>query len=180
MDPMVKHSFMLQLWRFQQSQALLGLLLWSLLLTVTSFDVLKPVLLGFLNRQFGIPPDAPGAVFISLLIIFVAIVSSLFIFGYIYDNYLRLWREQSDVAIDRNPYTRERLTAKEILTWRNMFLPALRSAAASRGSDGPSSANDPDVESHIAFMENWIQRSLEDSRTRRAVEETREWVEPKV
>lgn len=178
---MVRHTFMLQLWRFQQSQALLGLLLWSILLTVTSFDILKPVLLGFLDAQVGIPADAPGAVFVSLLIIFVVVVSSLFAFGVVYDKYLGLWREQTDVLVARNPYTKERLTAKEILTWRHMFLPALRSAAASAGRNpSPSdSATDPAVEAHIAFMENWIRRSMEDSRIRLAVEDASRWIEPK-
>lgn len=165
---------MLQLWRFQQSQAILGLVLWASLLTLTAYPILAGPIFGFLG-SFGIAADTRGAVALALGIIFVSIAAALFLFGLVYDKVFRLWREQTDVLVDRNPYTRERLTAKEILTWRHMFLPALQASSA-RNPDRP---NNPDLVSHIAFMEDWIARSLDDPRTRRAVEETQEWIEPK-
>lgn len=176
---MVKHAFMTALWRFQQSQAILGLVLWGLLLTITSFPLISPRLYDFLANVFGITADRPGAVLLGLAILFTLIVSALFAFGLIYDKYWRLWREQSDVAVDRNPYTRDRLTAKEILTWRHMFLPVLRAASSSRTGNGPNLGEDQKVQEHIDFMEDWIAQSLENPRTRRAVEETRDSIEPK-
>ena len=177
---MVKHGFMLALWRFQQSQAILGLVLWGILLTTSSFYIVWPLLSDYFVRWFGIQPNDPGAVLLGLAVLFALIMSTLFAFGFIYDKYLRLWREQSDVAIDRNPYTKERLTTKEILTWRHMFLPALRAASSSKAGSNPNSGEDREAQDHIAFMEHWIAESLEDPRIRRAVHETEAAIERKV
>jgi len=176
---MVKHAFMLTLWRFQQTQAILGLVLWGILLTTTSFPIVWPLMSNYLESWFGIQASEPGAVLFGLTILFAFIVSVLFVFGLIYDKYLRLWREQADVAIDRNPYTRERLTAKEILTWRHMFLPALRAVSSAKGANAPNPGNEGPEKEHIEFMEQWIAESLENPRIRRAVEETETQIQPR-
>jgi len=176
---MVKHAFMLVLWRFQASQAILGLVLWGILLTLSAFPIVWPRLSEFFVNVFGIQPNDPGAVFLGLALLFGLIMSALFVLGVVYDKYLRLWREQWDVAIDRNPYAKERLTAKEILTWKHMFLPVLRAASFAGTGNSPNPGEDHEVREHIDFMEKWIAESLENPRTRRAVEETRDRIEPK-
>ncbi|HEY5605780.1 MAG TPA: hypothetical protein VIL45_04565 [Thermoplasmata archaeon] len=164
---MVKRYVMLQLWRVQQSYVLLSLLLWGLVITFTAYPVVGSVWLGFLEDRFGISPSTPGIVAATLVLIFLSAFGFLFTLGVIYDKYLRLWREQLDVAYERNPYTREKLMVKEILLWRHMFLPALRRVAA----------EDPEIQREIEFMKKWIEKSESmDGNIRRAVGETEEWV----
>ncbi len=165
---MVKRFVMLQLWRIQQSYTLFSLLLWGILITLTALPVIGPVFLRFLEDRFGIPASAPGAVALTLILIFASVYLFLYILGVIYDKYLRLWREQLDVAYERNPYTREKLMVKEILLWRHMFLPALRAAVKSN----------PEVQREIDFMEKWIKKSEStDGNIQRAVGEAERWIE---
>jgi hypothetical protein len=159
----VKRYVMLQLWRVQQSYTLLSLFLWGILITLSGFPVIGPVFLRVLEDRFGISPGAPGAVALTLAVIFFGVYLFLFGLGVIYDKYLRLWREQLDIAYERNPYTREKLMVKEILLWRHMFLPALRTAVK----------NNPEVQHEIDFMEKWIEKSESmDGNIQKAVKET--------
>ncbi len=159
---MAKRFLMTQLWRIQQSYALLSLFLWAAVISLTATAYILP----FEQRQLGIDPGTPGVIAATLLLLFLAVFGGLFLFGVAYDRYLRLWRDQLDVAYDRNPYAREKLMVKEILMWRHMFLPTMR---------GRSS--DPETEKEIAFMEQWIQKSLaSDANIRRSVEEAERWI----
>ncbi len=164
---MVKRSFMVQLWRVQQSYTLLSLLIWGVLITFTAWPILSPVWQDILAR-FGVPLNTPGAVAAGLLVIFLGVYVVLYAFGVVYDKYLKLWREQLDVTYERNPYTREKLMVKEILMWRHMFLPVLRVAAPA----------DPDARREIEFVEKWIEKTMAaDAVIRMAVEETERAIE---
>lgn len=164
---MVKRYIMVQLWRVQQSYTLLSLLIWGVLITFTSWTVLKDVWADFLGR-FGISLSAPGAVAAGLIVIFLSVFIILYAFGVVYDKYLKLWREQLDVSYERNPYTREKLMVKEILMWRHMFLPVLRVAAP----------RDPDARREIEFVEKWIEKTVAaDAIIRKAVEDSERAIE---
>src|SRR2546426_1773836 len=113
---MVKHYLMVQLWRVQQSYSLLSLLIWGVLITFTSWTVLKDVWADFLGR-FGIQLSAPGAVAAGLLVIFLAVYAILFAFGVVYDKYLKLWRAQRHVSHERKPYHPGELMVEENLMW---------------------------------------------------------------
>ena len=163
---MVKRFVMTQLWRIQQSYTLLSLLLWGIVISLTAYPVIAPLWLPFLQDR-GIPASTPGVIALTLLLLFLAIYGVLFLFGVVYDKYLRLWREQLDVAVDRNPYAREKLTPKEILMWRYIYLPTLR----------VSGRQNPNTIKEIEFIEKWVERSVsEDGNIRRAVEEAERWI----
>jgi len=165
---MVKRYLMLQLWRVQQSMTLLSLILWAIVISLTALPIINPVWLRFLEDRFGIPPNAPGVVALTLVLIFLGVFAFLISVGLIYDKYLKLWREQLDVAYERNPYTREKLMVKEILLWRHMFLPSLRAEAK----------DSPEVQHEIEFMERWIEKSVSmDRNIQRAVKEAERWIE---
>ncbi|OGS60511.1 MAG: hypothetical protein A3K59_02155 [Euryarchaeota archaeon RBG_19FT_COMBO_69_17] len=164
---MVKRSFMVQLWRIQQSYILLALLIWGVLITFTAWPILSPVWQDILGR-FGVPLSAPGAVAVGLLVIFFGVYVVLYTFGVVYDKYLKLWREQLDVTYERNPYTREKLMVKEILMWRHMFLPVLKVAAPT----------DPAAKKEIEFVEKWIGTVLaSDAVIRKAVGDSERAIE---
>jgi hypothetical protein len=163
---MVKRFLMVQLWRIQQSYTLLSLLIWGVIITFTSWAVLEAIWADVLQR-FGISMSAPGAVASGLAVIFICVFTLLYAVGVIYDKYLRLWREQLDVSVEKNPYTQEKLMVKEILMWRHMFLPTLRAIAP----------EDPDAQREIEFMEDWIQKSIaSDGNIRKALDQAERWI----
>jgi hypothetical protein len=163
---MAKRFLMTQLWRIQQSYTLLSLFLWGIVIAFTAFPIVSPVWFPFLAR-FGIPATAPGVVALTLILLFFLIYGSVYAFGFVYDRYLRLWREQLDVAMEKNPYAREKLAPKEILMWRHIYLPTMK--AVGRGSR--------DYEEDISFVERWIETSLAgDGSIRASVEEAERWI----
>src|SRR5213594_1894530 len=163
---MVKRFVMTQLWRIQQSYTLLSLLLWGIVISLTAYPVIAPLWLPFLQDR-GIPASTPGVIALTLLLLFLAIYGVLFLFGVVYDKYLRLWREQLDVAVDRNPYAREKLSPKEILMWRYIYLPVMKVS----GRDNPNTAKE------IEFVEQWVEKSMTtDGNIRQAVEEAERWI----
>ena len=163
---MVKRFFMTQLWRIQQSYTLLSLILWGIVIAFTAFPIISPVWFPFLAR-FGISATTTGIVALTLILLFLLIYGSLYAFGFVYDRYLRLWREQLDVAVEKNPYANEKLSPKEIMMWRHLFLPALKANAS----------NDPNTRAEVEFVEKWVAKSLTgDSNIRQAVEEAERWI----
>ena len=161
---MAKRFFMTQLWRIQQSYTLLSLVLWGIVISLTAF----PFVYQFLVNQFRLEqPSTPGFVALTLIILFLAVFAGLFAFGVVYDKYLRLWREQLDVMVEKNPYAREKLSPKEIMMWRYIYIPILRA----RGRDDPQSRKE------IGFVERWVEISVAtDPNIRRAVEEAERWI----
>jgi hypothetical protein len=164
--PVAKRFLMTQLWRIQQSFTLLSLLLWGVVISLTAYPVISPVWLPFLQDRFGIPLP-PGLIALTLVLLFLAVFGGLFTIGIVYDKYLQLWREQLDVAVMRNPYAREKLSPKEILMLRHVYLPTLRST----GQDNPAAAE------AIGFIEAWVEKSIAaDGNIRRAVEQAEQWI----
>jgi len=159
---MAKRFLMTQLWRVQQSYTLLSLVLWGVVIALTA----NPIILPYLQRNLGVDPGGAGVVALSLVLVFVGVFAILFVFGVIYDKVLHLWRDQLDVTYDRNPYTREKLMVKEILMWRHMFLPAMRTST------------DPQTRKEIEFMEKWIEKSLAaDANIKKSVNDAERWID---
>src|SRR2546427_10075119 len=114
---MVKRYFMTQLWRIQQSYTLLSLILWGIVIAFTAFPIISPVWFPFLAR-FGISATTTGIVALTLILLFLLIYGSLYAFGFVYDRYLRLWREKLDAAAPKNPDAHEKVTPQESKQWR--------------------------------------------------------------
>tara|TARA_B110000116_G_C16781825_1_gene558777 strand:+ start:107 stop:658 length:552 start_codon:yes stop_codon:yes gene_type:complete len=95
---MMKKWFMRQYWRLQQSQTLISMVFWCTTLTLLiwpyvswRFDGGKETL-GIAMTYWGLGSIAAG-VLLSVLAI-----------GYIYDQFLALWKEQRTVDTERNPF----------------------------------------------------------------------------
>ena len=157
---MVKKGFMLQLWRMQQSQALISVFFWALTLAgVFYLNYFHPVFVSV-----GLPESA---IAIGTTILFILIVLAFLLMGFIYDRFLRLWREQTDVIVERNPYSRERLLPKEIVFWRRGTLALMKELAK----------KDSAIQKDIEFMEKWIAKSMADyEELKEAVASMEKWV----
>ncbi|MCK5548043.1 MAG: hypothetical protein KAI64_03450 [Thermoplasmata archaeon] len=153
----MKMRLMTYLWRLQQSQMIISMILWATLLTITSYEYVGWRLqqIFFNNIYFGF--------FVLFLIIFGIIV----LIGFAFDRVLRLWKEQQIVAAQRNPYVKERIWTRDIVLWRHMFLPMLK-----KYED-----EDPKVKEEMDFMEKWIEKCMKvDPNVRKEVEEVESWV----
>ncbi len=155
----VKHYFMTLIWRVQQSQSLIAPLFYAATLT----GVFWPIVGDYLRKR-GWPPSN---VALGLGVLFFSTLFLILLMGVIYDKVFKLWREQVDVGVERNPYMQEKLAPKEILLWKKMHLRTLEQVAQ----------QDPRALEDAEFMERWIQKSMEDPRIRAQVEALERWIE---
>lgn len=158
---MAKKGFMTLMYRVQQSQALVSPFFWAATLTGVFF----PILNTYLIRNGIVGQSQVG---LTLVILFAAIFSFILLMGVVYDTVFKLWKEQQIVAVRRNPYSREKLMAKEIVLWRRLHVRTLQAL----------NSGDPQVRRDMEFMERWIERSLEgDPILAGEVRELEAWVE---
>ena len=150
---MVKKSLMTFVWRVSQTGPLLSLFFWSIglagifwpIVGVTATGATGP-LWDFIVDVLGVPPDR--VTFVGLAILFLLFASFIIIVGILYDRVLKLWREQMDVVIERNPYADDKLYRKERMQWDQFYLPLAR--AVHRISP------DPELKEAIVRVEDWV------------------------
>jgi len=104
---------MLQVWRIQQVAQILTLIL----LGVTD----SLLLWGKVQWRGGILGDHFAGPVIFLLIIALAVWA----FAIVWDLGLRMWHDQAVVLVEKNPYTRERLSTKEMVQYSLIWIPIL-------------------------------------------------------
>ena len=150
---MVKKSLMTFVWRVSQTGPLLSLFFWSIGLAGIFWPIVGATATGatgplwdFLVDVLGVPPDR--VTFVGLAILFLLFASFIIIVGILYDRVLKLWREQMDVAIERNPYADDKLYRKERMQWDQFYLPLAR--AVHRISP------DPELKEAIVRVEDWV------------------------
>ncbi|HUW42818.1 MAG TPA: hypothetical protein VMW02_01130 [Thermoplasmata archaeon] len=136
----VKKWFMLQVWRLQQVAAILTLALLSLNLALQMYN--------FMDWREGVFSSPYYAVPILLLLITLVIWG----FAIFWDLRMKMWREQMAVAMERNPYAKEKLYAKEIANYAFMWLPILDNLGKT----------DPEAKAHADSLRTWVDKALKD------------------
>jgi hypothetical protein len=150
----IKKKLMELMWRMQQSQTIIGVLMWSLTLT----GIFYP----YLRDKFGLDP---GNVLLPMMLLFLFILGMVIFIGVIFDK-LRFWKEQNIVLAERNPYATYKFYPKEI-HWARLWL------LTAKQVQNPS----PEMQKEIAFFEKWMDRLVcEDPLYRREVEEVEAFV----
>jgi hypothetical protein len=148
---------MTYLWRLQQTQVIVSMLLWAVLLTLTSYQYV-----GWRLQQTFF-----NNIYLGFIFLFLIIFGLIVLVGFAFDSIFKLWKEQNIVSARRNPYAREKIYTKEIVLWRRLFLPILEKYKE----------DDPKVRENIDFMEKWIQKCLEDDpNIQKEVDEVESWV----
>jgi len=134
-----KKWFMLQVWRFQQiSQiATLALLAINLALQIFNFMTWRGSL--FSSPYTGVP-------FILLML-----VAAIWGFATIWDLRMKMWREQMAVAMERNPYAKEKMYSKELVVYAMLWLPLLDHM----GKD------DPKIREAADNLRTWLKRAAD-------------------
>ncbi len=89
---------MRQYWRLQQSQTLISMAFWCTTLTLLIWPYVSWRFVAD-EQTFGIPMTYWGLASIA-----VGVLISVLAIGYIYDQFLALWKEQRTVDTERNPF----------------------------------------------------------------------------
>jgi hypothetical protein len=150
----VKKKLMELMWRMQQSQTIIGVLMWSLTLA----GIFYPYIRDWLKLS-------PSMVLLPLLGLFLFILGCVVLIGIIFDK-LRFWKEQNIVLAERNPYASYKLYPKEI-HWSRLWL------VLAKQQPNPS----PEVKKEIEFFEKWMARLMSEDQCYRAeVEDIEKYV----
>jgi|SRR3989339_49867 len=110
----VKKWFMLQMWRVQQIAAILSLAMLAITDALLIYDKVS-----WRSGIFETP-------YIGATVLLVIIGLLIWGTSIIWDTRLRMWREQMTVLVERNPYAKEKMTAKELVHYRLIWLPMLK------------------------------------------------------
>ena len=152
---MAKKFLMTLVWRIAQTGPLLSLFFWSTALAGIFWPIVgednNPVtppgpLYDFLIR-IGVPPER--ATLVGLLLLFLLFATFILLVGFLYDRRFRLWREQMEISVDRNPFADDRLIRQERLMFEQFYLPLAR--ALYRVSP------DPELKDAIKSAEDWVE-----------------------
>ena len=155
MSGVIKKWLMLQMWRVQQVAQILTIAMLAITLSLTVYDKMS-----WREGIFSTP-------YTGVLVILLVLTAAIWIFAFIWDMRLKMWREQMTVLAEKNPFTKEKLTPKEVLIFGSMWLPLLERL----GKD------DPEMRVSAANLRRWIERSIrDDSVTRMEVGTVLEYI----
>ena len=104
-----KKWFMRQYWRLQQSQSLISMGFWCVTLTLLIWPYVS-WRFDANTAWLGIP-----ATYIGLASIALMVLVTVLLIGYIYDQFLSLWKEHQNVIIERNPFATYLLTPRDAI-----------------------------------------------------------------
>ena len=135
----IKKWFMFQMWRVQQIAALISVILLSMNLALLVYP--------YLNWRGGIFENTYVGIIFLIFIIFLAV----WIFSLIWDLRLKMWREQMAVAVERNPYAKEKFYSKEAMLYTLAYLPLLDNLGK----------EDPKAKEAAKALRDWFRRALE-------------------
>jgi hypothetical protein len=127
---------MLQIWRLQQVAQLLTLALLALNLSLQLYGYIR-----WRGAFFATP-------YTGVLFILLILAAGIWGFAIIWDIRMKMWREQMTVLMERNPYAKERMPSKEIVTYQLLWLPLLDKL----GKD------DPQIEAAANGLREWIKK----------------------
>jgi len=136
----VKKWFMLQMWRVQQMSAILSLVMLAITDALLVYDMVS-----WRSGIFETPYT--GATVILLGIALVIWGASI-----IWDLKLKMWREQTTVLIERNPYAKEKMSSKEVVLYGLTWLPVLDTLGK----------NDPEAKASADALRKWIEHVTAD------------------
>jgi len=110
----LKKWFMLNVWRLQQVAQVLTLALLALNLSLQIFGLIK-------WRE-----DSPLSIsYVGVPMILLVLAMAIWTFAIVWDLRLKMWRDQATVLVERNPYSKEKMSAKEIMIYGVLWLPLL-------------------------------------------------------
>lgn len=151
----MKKWFMFQIWRLQQVAPILTLGLLAVNLSLQTFALVNWREGWLSNSYIGVP------FFLTVIVVVIWGVSM------IWDLKMKMWREQQSIMAERNPYVKEKMTAKEVVNYYLIFIPILEEAGL----------RDPKKKMRCETYKKWIRKALsEDSSLKTEVKELLEYI----
>lgn len=145
---------MRQYWRLQQSQAVISLGFWSVTLTLLIFPYVAWRFEGE-ESLAGIPLTYWG-----LGLIFMGVITSVLLVGYVYDNFLGLWREWRTVDTERNPYS-----TYALVPWNMMILGFLHEVLTRVADE-----DDERLHEELSWLRTWMAQTTSEELFARSVQ----------
>ncbi len=139
----IKKWFMLQMWRVQQIAQVLTLVM----LAITNALLLYSYMEWREGSLFSTP-------YIGVLLILIVIGGAIWIAAFIWDVRLKMWREQVTVIFEKNPFTKEKMTPKEIMIYSTVWIPLMERL----GKD------DPKIKASAESLRRWVLRTMKEDR----------------
>jgi hypothetical protein len=142
----MKKWFMLQMWRLQQVATMLtlGMLAINLALQMYTYVGWREGI--FETPYYGVP---------IFLVIIIFIVWGISVF---WDLRMKMWRDQMAVTVERNPYAKEKMVAKEVVQFMLLWVPLL---------DEIGERNEK--KKHLKeILRGWVKKAMEDDPSLRA------------
>ena len=137
----IKKWFMLQMWRVQQVAQVLTIALLAVNLTLTLYSYMR----WREGTLFATP-------YVGGLAILLTLAVAIWMFAFVWDMRLKMWREQQTVVVEKNPYTKEKMTPKEIMIYGLLWLPLMERMAE----------DDPKIKASAESLRRWLLRSMKD------------------
>ncbi|HEX9907285.1 MAG TPA: hypothetical protein VGB78_02315 [Thermoplasmata archaeon] len=135
-----KKWFMLQVWRIQQVSQVVTI-------AMLSYTVANLIFLSIQWRLADTYLEDKSYLVISMFIGFLLLV--IWFVAIWWDMRMKMWREQATVLIERNPYAKEKLSAKEVAQYELLWLPLLDRLAK----------DEPNIKESIESLRAWIHKS---------------------
>lgn len=115
----IKHIAMVWIWRVQQIAMISTLFITALTLTLQ------------VSGKMDMGIDNPYA---RVLLTFMFLAVIILTLGYLWDVKGKLWVEQIEVVVERNPYMTYHMTAKEVVSNLTMWIPAYEALKLETGA----------------------------------------------
>jgi hypothetical protein len=141
LDGGVKKWFMLQMWRIQQVAQVITIALLAFNLALLLQDKMN-------WREGTVFADT----YAGVLVILFVLVAAIWIFAIAWDIRFKMWREQQTVLIERNPYAKEKMAAKEIVVYELFWLPVMERLGK----------EDPEIGKAAESFRAWVGRLSKD------------------
>jgi hypothetical protein len=138
--PHIKKWFMLQVWRLQQVAQILTLAMMALTLSLTIF--------GLINWRKG---SLLSTSWIGVPLILVTLFMIIWTFAIYWDLRLKMWRDQATVLVERNPYSKEKLSSKELALYAVTWLPIMERMGK----------EDPKIRAAADGFREWLRKAFE-------------------
>ena len=135
-----KKWFMLQMWRMQQIAQIATIALLAINLAFQIYAYMSWRGSIFDTPYTGVP------------LIALVLVAIIWAFSIVWDLRMRMWREQHSVLVEKNPYMKEKMTAKEIAVYGYFWLPLMDKL----------SRDDHEARKAVDHMRDWLLKAYTD------------------
>jgi len=141
-----KRWVLLWLWRIQQPAAIFGVVM----------NAVNMALL--LNLYMKWRFDNP---YTGLFLTFTVTIGLLIVLAWLWDTKARMWHEQMEVSVQKNPFNFHKMTAKEVVVYQKTWIPLMQQFG---------------MKEEAAFWVRWCDEQMVlDAQLKKEVEEILEW-----